>query len=265
MQPFSIYPLLLEPLALLLLLTTCSGFRAFSHTLSYITQQPETSEAEVARLASQLKSSSEEERRDAAMQLSVLKSDRANATLASAVTDTAARVRASVVSGLARQGHTSSIPLLAGRLKQDKDIFVRKTAAYALAGFQGSERTLALTSALQDKDAEVRAAAASALGDHADAEAITALSTALADKSDFVRARASYALGVNGRMAVSAVAKLIELLSVDKDNEVRRQAAGALGSIGDRAALPALERARHDKDPYLVQAAAEAIKLIERP
>jgi HEAT repeat protein len=69
---------------------------------------------------------------------------------------------------------------------------------------------------------------------------------------------------VNGRAAAQTVPALIALLTKDEDNEVKRQAAGALGQIKDRAALPALERARRDKDPYLVEAAAEAIRLIER-
>src|SRR5689334_16169459 len=76
MRRSSRYPQLLEPLALLLLITTCSSFRSFSRTHSFITpQKPESADSEAARWASQLKSSSEEERREAAMQLSLLKSD----------------------------------------------------------------------------------------------------------------------------------------------------------------------------------------------
>jgi HEAT repeat protein len=261
----SLFPFLAEPLALLLLITTGPRLHALSQTHPRANQQKsESSDTEVARLSSQLKSSSEEERREAVMQLSSLKSDAAGGALASMINDPSARVRAAVVTALARRGNASAIPLLSARLKQDKDSFVRKTTAYALAEFRGDERTLALTEALKDKDAEVKAAAATSLGDHPDRDAIAALSAALSDKNEFVRSQSARALGVNGRSAVQAVSSLIALLSRDKDSEVKRQAALALGQIGDRAALPALERARHDKDPYLVQAAAEAIKLIEK-
>jgi len=68
---------------------------------------------------------------------------------------------------------------------------------------------------------------------------------------------------VNGRGASQAVPNLISLLTKDEDVEVKRRAATALGEIGDGLALPALERARHDKDPYLQRAAIDAIKTIE--
>lgn len=261
------YPLLVGSLAICLSATGPAGssFPLLSPTSFRINQQGSSSpDAEVTRWASQLKSSNEEERREAAMQLGLVESEAASSALESAIADASPRVRASVVVALARQAKSSSIHVLSTRLTQDKDSFVRKTTAYALAGFQGSERTIALTGALKDKDAEVRASAATALGDHADTGAIAPLSTALADKSDFVRAQAARALGVNGRAAAQAIPALIELLSKDGDNEVKRQAAEALGKIGDRSSLAALERARHDRDPYLVQAAAEAIRLIER-
>jgi HEAT repeat protein len=53
------------------------------------------------------------------------------------------------------------------------------------------------------------------------------------------------------------------LLASDEDLEVRRQAATALGSIGERSALSALERAARDSDPYLVQAALASIKILQ--
>ncbi|HXG67224.1 MAG TPA: HEAT repeat domain-containing protein, partial [Blastocatellia bacterium] len=73
------------------------------------------------------------------------------------------------------------------------------------------------------------------------------------------RAQAAHALGVNGPAAARAVPALINMLTSDKAPEARRQAAIALGHIGERAALPALEEAKFSADPYLSQAALAAI------
>jgi len=226
-------------------------------------RQIRQSESDVARYSAQLKSSDVEERRDAAMRLSVLDGEAAASALAAALTDPSPLVRAVVAAGLGERQDPSSAPLLAARLTSDKDAFVRKAAAYALGGFSGAERTAALIGAIKDRDPEVRGAAAVSLGDHADPAAISPLTAALSDKNAFVRAQAARALGVNGRAAARTVPALIGLLTSDRDAEVKRQAAAALGQIGDRSALSALERASHDADTYLGQAARDSIRMIE--
>jgi HEAT repeat protein len=236
---------------------------SFTHPRKY-QQHSSSIDSEIAHWATRLKSSSEEERRDAAIQLAQLKGEAAFAALASAVNDTSPQVRAAVVAALAERGDEAAVPILTTRLAKDKHTFVRRTIAYALGRFHGSERTTALASALRDKELEIRAAAAVSLGDHADAGAVESLAGALSDKNDFVRAQAARGLGVNGRSAVHTVTALIALLTKDEDAEVRRHCASALGQIGDRAALPALHRAKRDRDPYLAETAAGAIKLIER-
>jgi HEAT repeat protein len=220
-------------------------------------------EAEVAHWSAQLKSSDEEERREAAVRLSRLDGDAALSALISALTDASSGVRALALAGLGDRSDTSVVPFVAARLTSDKDPFVRKTAAYGLGRFSGAGRTAALIAALKDKDLEVRGAAAVSLGDHADAAALAPLASSLSDKSAFVRAQAARALGVNGSAATQAVSALIGLLTSDPDVEVKRQAATAVGSIGDRSALPALERASRDGDTYLAQAARDSITMIE--
>lgn len=236
---------------------------SLTHPPSY-QQNSRSIDSEVANLQSRLKSSSEEERRDAAMQLARLKGEAAFAALTSAVNDSSPQVRAAVVAGLAERGDESAVPILVTQLAKDKDKFVRKTVAYALGRFHGGERTAALAIALRDKELEIRAAAAISLGDHPDADSLEPLANALSDKNEFVRAHAARALGVNGRSAVLTVAALIVMLTKDEDAEVRRQAATALGQIGDRSALPALHRAKRHRDPYLATIATDAIRLIER-
>jgi HEAT repeat protein len=245
-----------------LFLILWSAFPAAAGTRRILQQTSNTIEPEVTQWAARLKSSDEEERREAVMMLSSFEGSSALLALESALTDKSPRVRAAAVNGLAPRRESSIVPLLAARLTQDKVQFVRKAAAYALGTFQGAERTGALIDALRAKDLEVRGAAAVSLGNHPDASAIAALTNALSDKSAFVRAHAARALGVNGRGSQPAVPTLIRLLGSDGDSEVKRQAAVALGLIGDRSAVPALERARHDKDPYLASLSTDALKQI---
>jgi HEAT repeat protein len=266
MRPLAKNTLLAAASLALLLVTRITGLSLNPVSLArapVCQQKSSPTDSEVTHWQSQLRSSSVEERREAAMQLALLKSEAAFRALASAVNDPSPQVRAAVVTSLAEHGDEAAVSILAARLAIEKDRFVRKATAYALGRFHGGERTAALAGALRDKDPEVRGAAAISLGDHADADALAPLASALSDKNDFVRAQAARALGVNGRAAAQTVAALIALLTKDEDAEVKRQAASALGQIGDRLALPALERARHDKDPYLAQAVADAIRMIE--
>ena len=242
-----------------------SGSPSVSPSLPQIIQRHSREiDAEVARWSAQLKSGDPEERREAAMKLSGVEGSAATSALVSALTDPSSLVRASVVASLGERADTSVASPLAASLTSDKDAFVRKTAAYALGKFSGTERTAALLAALKDKDAEVRGAAAVSLGDHAESAAVVPLAAALSDKSAFVRAQAAHALGVNGSAAGQTVPTLIGLLASDHDGEVKRRAATALGSIGDRSALQALDRATHDSDPYLAQAALDSIRMLER-
>ena len=247
-----------------LILVLLFALPAAAGTRPCFPQSPDTIESEVAHWAARLKSSDEEERREAVIMLSSFEGNAALPALESALTDNSPRVRAAAVNSLASHRESLLVPLLATRLKEDKVQFVRKAAAYALGAFQGAERTRVLIGALTQKDLEVRGAAAVSLGDHPDADAIAALTSALSDKSAFVRAQAARGLGVNGRASQPAVPTLIRLLSSDGDSEVKRQAATALGLIGDRSAIPALERARQNQDPYLVGLATDALEQIKR-
>ncbi|HXU07555.1 MAG TPA: HEAT repeat domain-containing protein [Blastocatellia bacterium] len=245
-------------LILLFAYPAAAGIRpGFQHT-------PSTIESEVAHWVARLKSSDVEERREAVIMLSSFEGNAVLPALESALTDNSPRVRAAAVNSVASRRESSIVPLLAPRLTQDRIQFVRKAAAYALGAFEGAERTRALIGALTEKDLEVRGAAAVSLGDHPDADAIAALTNALSDKSAFVRAQAARGLGVNGRASQPAVPTLIRLLGSDGDSEVKRQAATALGLIGDPSAIAALERARQNQDPYLVSLATDAIEQIKK-
>jgi HEAT repeat protein len=226
-------------------------------------QPSQEAASEISRWVNQLNSPDEEKRREAVLMLAALETPAAAPALVSALSDPSPRVRAHAITGLSALGDKSFVAPIAARLAQDKTPFVRKVAAYGLGRIRSNEATAPLAAALKDKDIEVRGAAAVALGQYQDASAIPALMGALADKQEFVRAQAAHALGVNGRAAAQAVPDLVRLLTSDKDQEVKRQAATALGVIGERSALPALERAQHSPDPYLSQAAIEAVNRMQ--
>ena len=160
MQKLERHPQIAAGLLILILLF---AFPAAAGIRPGFQQTPSTIESEVAHWASRLRSSDEEERRDAVIMLSSFDGNAVLPALESALTDNSPRVRAAAVNSLASHRESSLVPLLAARLKKDKVQFVRKAAAYALGAFQGAERTRALIGALTEKDLEVRGAAAVSL------------------------------------------------------------------------------------------------------
>ena len=246
-------------------LAAAPGGMGWPVTYSFCFQKTDqNNHEEIEGLKTALNSSDEEERHNAALALATIATPAAFSALTSALDDKSSLVRAAAITGIGASGDASYVPLIASHLAGEKEIFVRKTAAYALGRLQGPAATAALVTALRDKMDEVRGAAAVALGQYPDASAVEPLILSLSDKSDFVRASAAQALGINGRSAKAAVPALIALLTSDKNVLAKREAAIALGLIGDRSALPALNQAQMDKDPYLSRAALDAIEMIER-
>jgi HEAT repeat protein len=182
--------------------------------------------------------------------------------LTAALEDSSPVIRAEAIDGLAAHNTAAVAPAIAELAKKDRSVFVRKTGCYALGRIDGYDATAALAGCLRDKDPEVRGAGAVAFSAKPDASAVHPLISALRDKSDFVRAHAATALGALGPAAVAAVPELVRILSKDSYAEARREAASALGTIGDRSAIPALDEAGHSVDPYLSQAARDALAQI---
>ena len=115
--------------------------------------------------------------------------------------------------------------------------------------------------ALRDKDPMVRATAAAAVRFLPKSEASAALQPLLNDASEFVRREAAYALGDVGDG--SATSELLRLLQNDKILEVRTAAAIALGKIGDTTAIPSivaiLNKRATEADEFLRRSAARSI------
>jgi HEAT repeat protein len=228
---------------------------------------------EIERQRQRLNSTDIEERRDALMRLGNLGRADASRVAAAGLNDLAPIVRTTaahaVLSLPPAEAATLLIPLL-----QDKLEFVRREAAYVLGQTRSRTAVSPLIGLLtNDKDAGVRGAAAVALGAIGDESAVSTLSQVLTGRTEkkkkaktaeneFVMRAAARSLGqIRSRSAVDV---LIATLANDaNDSDVRREAATALGLIGDPAAGPALQAAFASSDPYLSEAAGEALRLLK--
>lgn len=126
---------------------------------------------------------------------------------------------------------------LVERLQHDGDVDIRILCANALGESHNPRARLALEAALRDPEANVVAAAAEALGELNDPRAVDAL-IELARQGDFWTGSAAIvSLGqLGGARAVPVLARLTD------DRWLAIEAARALESIGDAAALPALRK-----------------------
>lgn len=226
-----------------------------------------------------LSSTELEERRDALTSLGSMRHHEASRAAVAALSDPLPIIRAtaagSILSLPGDEAASHLTPLL-----MDKDEFVRREAAYALGKTSSRSAVSALSELLfTDKEDAVRGAAAVALGQIADEAAVVPLSAVLnpqvaiyASKSKktkkprrelnlFVLRSAARSLGQIGSRAGSP--SLILVLQDEKaEDDLRRESAAALGRIGDSSALPSLRAALTARDPYLAEAAKEAIQQI---
>jgi HEAT repeat protein len=163
----------------------------------------------------------------------------------------------------AGRGDEASAALLAA-LGKERELAVLKAIIYALARYPQPQVTSTLIPFLKNKRSELRAAAAYALveiGDPTSAQALAELLRRGAkDEDAFARSQAARGLGrVGGHDSIDL---LTNALSNDRSQEVRREAALALGRIAtsqDAKAIEALRNATLSNDPYLVSAAESAI------
>lgn len=233
---------------------------------------------EIEKQRVRLGSTDIEDRREALAHLRAMAHPAASRAALSALSDPVPIVRATATAAVlylpAEESAASLIPLLS-----DKEEFVRQQAAYALGQTRSPVVVTALIALLADKMDSVRGAAAVALGEIGDASAVTSLSAVLSgqpavssakkktkskrESNPFVLRASAHSLGqIRSRASVPV---LIVVLQDEKAaSDVRREAAFALGAIGDAAALPALRDATTASDPYLSAGAHEAIRKISR-
>ena len=228
---------------------------------------------EIERQRQRLSSTEVEDRRDALMHLGNLKRPEASRAAAAALNDEIPIVRVAAAHAVLSLPPNEAAALLIPLLK-DKDEFVRREAAFAIGKSRSRAATTMLADLmLHDKKPSVRGAAAVALGQTGDESSLTALAQVVTgqgskkEKSksfeeEFVVRAAVRSLGQIG--SHSSVPTLISALQDETNSiETRREAATALGSIGDPSALSALQAAvAANNDPYLLEAARAAIRQI---
>lgn len=236
-------------------------------------EQPTPIQREIEHQRRRLSSADGEERRDALMRLGSLKRPDASRVAAIGLSDVVPIVRVTAMHAIRSLPPAEATSLLIPLLP-DKLEFVRREAAYALGETHSNTAVTSLIGLLtSDKDAGVRGAAAVALGEIGDESAVQALSQVLAGRTEkkkkaktgdnqFAMRAAARSLGqIKSRSGVDV---LIATLANDAiDNDVRREAATALGLIGDSSAGPALQAALASSDPYLREAAREALRLLK--
>jgi HEAT repeat protein len=155
------------------------------------------------------------------------------------VSDIAARRRA-----VARAGHEGDEAVARAGLA-DADAEVRATALGALERL-GALRGPDVASALADPDPRVRRRACEAAAHRAGDDGVSLL-PGLADADPTVVEVAAWASGERQPPEPGAVERLVALATGHDDALVREAAVAALGSIGDEAGLPAILTATGDK------------------
>lgn len=256
-----------------------------------------TSGQDIEKLAELVRTGSTEQKRNALFDLRNLRTAAASRAAVPALTDADAIVRATAASSIVFLPETE-VAVYLRPLLRDKDAFVRREAAYSLRNDRTGIATSALIKLLlEDGVMEVRTAAAVALGS-GDSSAVEALTRILAkkpkDDNEFLRRSAARSIGQiaelfrGGRRqnvtpqdflpekykyaaladmpAASApqfrkaVTVLLKVAANSKEtDDTRREAAFALGGIGDRSAVAFLTANLTSKDTYLAEICREAL------
>lgn len=168
-----------------------------------------------------------------------------------AASDANASVRLEAVGVLGWLKQQQALQTLVALARADVHADVRRAAAGALglaAGLSMDATVLpALLAALQDPVWQVREEAATTLGKLSLVASANALVAALEDDYWQVRQRAARALGRLKQQ--SAIQPLVAHALQHSSANLRKEAAVALGEIGDPSAIPALEAAGQDSDP----------------
>ena len=180
-----------------------------------------------------------------------------------ALQDESERIRSHVVKVVGTRRTREAVPRLESALRAESDM-VRANAAMALGEIGDRSSLPVLFNSLDDPFHKVRCLAAHAIAKIApgDAEARAAVAKRLAVE-DIAMAKVdlSWALGSLGDR--SGMETLRTLLFRGEPEDVRAEAAIALGELGDASELPVLEKALADKMGIVRNRVAEAIDKIK--
>jgi HEAT repeat protein len=233
-------------------------------------------QAAIQRQQTRLSSTDPEDRRDALMRLAELHHSSASTVAASALDDAIPSVRVAAGNAVLWLPADESARLLIPLLK-DKVEFVRQEAAYSLGKTHSRVAVAPLVEFLGfEKLSGPRGAAVVSLGTLRDEGGVVALARLIApelggsaekkksrlEQNEFVLRAAARSLGqIRSKAGVPA---LTSLLSNEKAPiDARREAAIALGMIGDASAANALREQLSSPDPYLARAAYESLRKLQ--
>jgi len=266
-------PLLFKAGSFALLATILGAGEATARVAGQNSEKLTTIQREIESQRQRLKSEDIETRRDALMRLGNLKRPDASRVAANGLIDAAPIVRVAATHAILSLPQADAATLLIPLL-QDKLEFVRRETAYALGKTRSRSAVAPLAGVLlNDKETGVRGAAAVALGAIGDESAVPTLSQVLAGQPEkkkkakagsnvFVMRAAARSLGqIKSRAGVDVL--IATLRNETNDNDVRREAATALGLIGDTSAGPSLQAAFTSSDPYLAEAARAALRQLK--
>jgi HEAT repeat protein len=231
--------------------------------------------AEASRLAlPALKDSNEIVRATAAGSVIFLPAGEAATALLPLLTDKTEMVRREAAYALGEAGDPSAVTALTTLLRRDKIIEVKGAAAVALGKIGDAGAVGPLDRILQDKPDEdhefLRRSAARSIGQIA--QFIQTGKISKLTPQNFLSERFKELdkpkypnLAANFPAFGPAVKTLITALqNKNESDDTRREAAFALGAIGDAAALPALQTGLNSPDPYLAEICKEALAKIRQ-
>jgi len=252
----------------LLIIVCCLFAFASQNAFAQETGRQSYIQNEIQKEELRLRSSDAEERRDAVLRLKWINTEESSRKSITALSDSAESVRAiathAILSLPSNEAASYLLPLL-----NDKIEIVRQETAYALGQTRSQSAVQKLLTVLANKKElpGVRSASAIALGLIGDKQAEGFLIQALQDKKNpnpFIQRSAVRSLGQ--LKSVGSVALLISILNDEKaEPDVRRESANALGMIGERDAINALEKASKSFEPYLSEIANEALESLKKP
>ncbi len=199
-------------------------------------QSPLIAQSEIDRIAEELgfekklKFGTIEEKRDALYRIRNVNTADASRIAVIALNDSAEIVRATATHSILAIPHDEAAQILLPLLK-DKSAYVREETAYAL-GKTGSK--LAADSLIlllqKDKSDEVRGACAYALGLIADEKAFDSLVKALNKKNDFIQRSAARSLGqIGDKRAIPFLEKIAN--DAKRHDDVKREASDSLKNL----------------------------------
>ena len=219
-----------------------------------------------------LKDSSEIVRASAAFSVIYLSKNEAVQNLLPLLQDKSTLVRRETAYALGKVGASQAINPLLQILQKDKVLEVRNAAVVALGEIGDAvavaELTKILQRKLQTKEEFSRRSAARSIGQIAqiiqtnEVEILTPESF-LPDRFNFVEKPNYPKLIETFPTFRAAINVLIQTLQNSKESDdVKREAAFALGTIGDQAAVPILQVNLNNQDYYLAKIAEESLRKI---